>query len=183
MSLVESWPSTEMRSNERFTHTPSSRSAVSGASPASVWTKHSIVAKLGEIIPAPLACAVMRTVPLGSVTSTAARLGNRSVVRIDSPNASSPVSDSSPRAARMPLMIGSVGQRHADHAGRGDRDDLRVEPQRHRGGALHAGGVVDPAPPGGRVGVAGVGDHRAQRVERAALLAQDHRARRARRSA
>ena len=31
VSLVESCPSTEMRSNERFTHTPSSRSAVSGA--------------------------------------------------------------------------------------------------------------------------------------------------------
>ena len=29
MSLVESWPSTEMRSNERLTQTPSSRSAVS----------------------------------------------------------------------------------------------------------------------------------------------------------
>ena len=26
-------------------------------------------------------------------------------------------------------MIGSVGQRHADHAGGGDRDDLRVEPR------------------------------------------------------
>ena len=85
MSLVESWPSTEMRSNERFTHTPSSRSAVSGASAASVCTKQSIVAKSGEIIPAPLAWALRRTVPLGSVTSTAARLGNRSVVRIASP--------------------------------------------------------------------------------------------------
>ena len=57
MSLVESWPSTEMRSNERLTQTPSSRSAVSGASAASVWTKHSIVANAGEIIPAPLAWA------------------------------------------------------------------------------------------------------------------------------
>ena len=44
VSLVESWPSTEMRSKERLTQTPSSRSAVSGASAASVWTKHSIVA-------------------------------------------------------------------------------------------------------------------------------------------
>ena len=36
VSLVESCPSTEMRSNERLTQTPSSRSAVSGVSPASV---------------------------------------------------------------------------------------------------------------------------------------------------
>ena len=47
VSLVESWPSTVMRSNERLTHTPSSRSAVSGASAASVCTKQSIVAKFG----------------------------------------------------------------------------------------------------------------------------------------
>ena len=48
MSLVESCPSTEMRSNERFTHTPSSRSAVSARSAASVWTKQSIVANAGR---------------------------------------------------------------------------------------------------------------------------------------
>ena len=67
VSFVESWPSTEMRSNERLTQTPSSRSAVSARSAASVCTKQSIVAKLGWIIPAPLACAVSRTVPPGSV--------------------------------------------------------------------------------------------------------------------
>ena len=47
VSLVESWPSTEIRSKERLTHTPSSRSAVSGSSAASVCTKHSMVAKAG----------------------------------------------------------------------------------------------------------------------------------------
>ena len=88
---------------------------------------------------------------------------------------SSPSGCSSPRAARIPLRDRLVGQLHADHAGRGDGDHLGVEPDRHRGGALHAGGVVDAAPAGGGVGVAGVGDHRAQRVEPAALLAQDHR--------
>ena len=90
MSLVESCPSTEMRSKERLTQTPSSRSAVSGASAASVWTKQSIVANAGEIIPAPFACAVRRTVPLGSATSSEADLANLSVVRIASPNVSSP---------------------------------------------------------------------------------------------
>ena len=44
VSLVESWPSTEMRSNERLTHTPVSRSSVSGASAASVCTKQNMVA-------------------------------------------------------------------------------------------------------------------------------------------
>ena len=55
MSLVESWPSTLMRSNERLTVTERSRSQVSAESAASVCTKHSRVAKRGEIIPAPLA--------------------------------------------------------------------------------------------------------------------------------
>ena len=66
VSFVDSWPSTEMRSNERLTQTPSSSSAVSGASAASVCTKQSIVAKAGSIMPAPLACALSRTVPEGS---------------------------------------------------------------------------------------------------------------------
>ena len=122
MSLVESWPSTEMRSKERFTHTPSSRSAVSGSSAASVCTKHSIVAKFGEIIPAPLACAVRRTVPLGSVTSTLARFGNRSVVRIASPKASAPVGRELAARGEHALDDRVGRQRHADHAGRRDRD-------------------------------------------------------------
>ena len=99
MSLVESWPSTEMRSNERFTHTPSSRSAVSAASAASVCTKHSIVAKAGEIIPAPLACALRRTVPAGQRRPRAlARFSNASVVRIAAAKSASPSGRSSPRA-------------------------------------------------------------------------------------
>ena len=175
MSLVESWPSTEMRSNERFTHTPSSRSAVSGASAASVCTKHSIVAKAGEIIPAPLACALMRTVPLGSVDVDRRGLGehvggaDRLAERVAAVGRQLAAGREDPLGDRL------VRERHADHAGRGDGDDLRVQPGRHRGGALHAGGVVDAAPAGGGVGVAGVGDDRAQRVEPAALLAQDHR--------
>jgi hypothetical protein len=82
VSLVESWPSTLMRSNERFTHTPVSRSSVPAWSAASVWMKQNIVACRGEIIPAPLACAERRTVPAGSRTSRQARLGPASLVRI-----------------------------------------------------------------------------------------------------
>ena len=80
MSLVESWPSTLMRSNERLTVTERSRSQVSAESAASVCTKHSRVAKRGEIIPAPLAWALMFTVPPPSVTASEARLSKASVV-------------------------------------------------------------------------------------------------------
>ena len=57
MSLVESWPSTEMRSKARFTHTPVNRSAVSAVSAASVSTKQNMVANRGEIMPAALRLA------------------------------------------------------------------------------------------------------------------------------
>ena len=175
MSLVESWPSTEMRSNERLTQTPSSRSAVSGSSAASVWTKQSIVAKLGWIIPAPLAWALIRTVPDGSATSSDSRFSNASVVAIARQNAASPSGASSPRAARIAARDAVHRQRHADHAGRGDGDAVLVHAGGHRAGALHAGGVLQPAVAGGGVRVAGVDDDGAQRVEPAARLAQQHR--------
>jgi hypothetical protein len=41
-------------------------------------------------MPAPLACALSRTVPPGSSTSSVADFAKRSVVRIASPNVSSP---------------------------------------------------------------------------------------------
>ena len=109
MSLVDSCPSTEMRSNERFTHTPVSRSIVSAASPASVCTKQNIVAWRGEIMPAPFACAASRTDgPDGSATSRHARFGPASLVRIAS--AKSPASAASaPQAARAPLTTLSRG--------------------------------------------------------------------------
>ena len=105
MSFVESWPSTEMRSNERLTQTPSSRSAVSGCRAASVCTKHSIVAKPGWIIPAPLACAVSRTVPDGSCDLEHARLANASVVQIAAAKSSAPSRRSSPCARARPRII------------------------------------------------------------------------------
>src|SRR3954447_17843002 len=104
VSLVESCPSTDTRSNERATHTPSSRSAVSADSLASVWTKQSIVANDGEIIPAPLACAVSRTVPDGSATSASTSFSNLSVVRMASEKSPIPCSRSSPRARAMPRI-------------------------------------------------------------------------------
>ena len=65
VSLVDSWPSTLTRSNERLTVTPSSRSHSSALRRASVWMKHEQRREVGEIIPAPLACALRRTVPAG----------------------------------------------------------------------------------------------------------------------
>ena len=101
VSLVDSCPSTEMRSKERFTHTPVSSSIVSGASSASVCTKQNIVAKRGWIMLAPLAWADRRTGPPESSTSRHTRLAALSVVRIESEKVSaSPPSCA--QAARMP---------------------------------------------------------------------------------
>ena len=64
MSLVLIWPSTVIRSKEAST---AARSAASGSSTtASVWTKQSIVAKPGSIIPAPFAWAERVTPPARS---------------------------------------------------------------------------------------------------------------------
>src|SRR5919204_2063043 len=103
VSLVDSCPSTEMRSNERLTHTPSRRSAVSADSSASVCTKHSSVANDGWIMPAPLACAQRRTVPPGRSTASVARFSKASVVMIAAAKSASPSGRSSRRAPARPL--------------------------------------------------------------------------------
>ena len=109
VSLVESWPSTLMRSNERFTHTPVRRSSVSASSAASVWMKQNIVAWRGEIIPAPLAWAASRTAPAGERHLEAGALRAR-VAREDraarSRSASGP---SAAQAARTPATTLSRG--------------------------------------------------------------------------
>ena len=108
VSLVDSWPSTLMRSKERFTVTPVSRSSVSADIAASVCTKQNIVAKRGEIMPAPFACADSRTLPPASCTSRQARLGERSLVMIESEK--SPASaPSAAHAVRTPPRSGSRG--------------------------------------------------------------------------
>jgi hypothetical protein len=109
VSLVDSCPSTLTRSNERLTVTPSSRSQVSGDSAASLCTKHSSVAKPGEIIPAPLAWAVSRTEPPDSETSRHARLANASVVRIASAKSASPSGASERAAPAMPRITACIG--------------------------------------------------------------------------
>ena len=108
MSEVDSWPSTEIRSNERLTHTLSSSSHVWADIAASVCTKHSKVANPGEIIPAPLAWAVTVTVPDGSVTCTRARFSNASVVWIASEKSRSPSAASASPAAWIPVVMRSI---------------------------------------------------------------------------
>ena len=109
MSFVESCPSTDARSKLRFTQTPRSRSAVSAASAASVCRKQSIVAKPGEIMPAPLHCALSRTMPAGRCTSSVARFSNASVVWIACWNSRSPCLRRRERASRIPLTTSSTG--------------------------------------------------------------------------
>ena len=177
MSLVDSWPSTLIRSNERLTHTPSSRSQVAADIAASVCTKHSSVANPGEIIPAPLAWAVSRTVPLGSVTCERRPLLER-VGGLDRlGEVAVAVGRELVRGGGDPAGDRVHRQRHADHAGRGDRDPALRGAGDDRARALHLGRVVESRAPGGGVGVAGVDDHRAQRAELAALGAEQHRRR------
>ena len=176
VSLVESCPSTETRSNERCdAHAEQQVGGLGASSTASVWTKQSIVANAGEIIPAPLACAVSRTVPDGSATSTSTSLANLSVVRIASEKSPWPYSRSSPRARAMPRIDVAGVQQHADHAGGGDRDLVLAHAAGHRRRALHARRLLEAAVAGGRVGVAGVGDDHADRVQPRALLGQHDR--------
>ncbi len=94
--MVESWPSTVIRSKEPA---QAARSAPSGsASSASVCTKQSIVAKPGWIIPAPFACAETVTPSSRSVQL----LRQRSVVQIASAKESPPSAATAPAAACTP---------------------------------------------------------------------------------
>ena len=80
-----------MRSNERLTQTPSSRSAVSASSAASVCTKQSIVAKRRLDHPRALGLrAQAHGAAAGSATSSDARFSNASVVMIAAAKSASP---------------------------------------------------------------------------------------------
>ena len=102
MSLVLIWPSTVIRSKESAT---AARSAASGSGTwASVWTKHSMVAKPGWIIPAPFAWAETVTPP----DRTVQRFGPRSVVMIARARSSPPRSDRAPAASTTPRLTASI---------------------------------------------------------------------------
>ena len=130
VSFVESWPSTEMRSKERLTVTPSSRSAVSGVERRvglheaqhrrEVRRDHARALRLG---------AQRAPCPTGSLTRSAARFSNASVVRIAA--AKSPVAvgrSSSPRGLQ------AVGTTRRPGAARRSRRSSR----RRRPGSMPA---------------------------------------------
>ena len=162
--------STEMRSKERLTHTPVSRSSVSAVTSASVWTKQNIVAKRGWIIrrPSPVQ---RRTRPAPSSTSSAARFGPLSLVRIAAEKSAA----SSPSAARGVHAAQDVSrQLDPDHSG-GRHADLRgLHAQPLGGSRLHRERRVQAAPAVPDVRAAGVRDHRSQAPE-VGLPRHDHR--------
>ena len=126
VSFVDSWPSTEMRSNERLTQTPSSSSAVSGASAASVCTKQSIVANAGSIIPAPLHWPLSRTRAGRQLHLERRALGER-VGRHDRLAEGRVGAGIQRRGGRRDARLETVRrQLHADHAGRRDGDAARA---------------------------------------------------------
>ncbi len=98
MSFVESWPSTVMRSIEPAR--PRRRASPGSSTTPSVWTKQSMVANPGWIIPAPLAWAERVTPPARRVQ----RLGPRSVVMIATANSSPPSSLRSRAACSIPAV-------------------------------------------------------------------------------
>ena len=164
VSLVDSWPSTLTRSNERLTVTPSSRSQVSGGHRRVGLDEHSSVAKPARSS-RPFACAVRRTVPPLSATSRQARLSNTSVVRIASAKSTSPSGRSSCAAASDSRASPSPSA-----AARRSRRSRRPRPRplgralAMRRRALHLGGVRRARAAGGGVRVAGVDDDRADAV-------------------
>ena len=161
MSLVESWPSTEMRSNERLTQTPSSRSAVSGCE-RGVGLRRSRASSRRPARSSPRPWPARSAAPCPRAARPRARafLGNASVVRIASPKSASPSAAQLARGRGEPAddLVGV--ELHADHAGRADGDPVLGHAGRHRGRALHARRVVEPAAAGRGVGVAGVGRRR-----------------------
>ena len=175
MSLVESCPSTETRSNERATHTPSSRSAVSARQRRVGLDEAEHRRERGRDHPRalglrgqPHGAGRQRDVDLdllGELVRGADRLGEVAVAVL-AQLAARP-GDPADRLAGV--------QRHADHAGGGDRDLVLGRAAGHRRRALHARRVLEAAVAGGGVGVAGVGHDHAQRVQPRALLGQHDR--------
>ena len=144
VSLVESWPSTEMRSNERLTQTPVSRSIVSAsARRRSARSRTSWRGAAGSSRPPSPGRPGARGPPPSS-TSRQARLGPLSLVRIavEKSTASSP---SAAQAARTPATHRLARQLDADHPGRGDPDLARLDPELLGGRRLHRKRGVEAA--------------------------------------
>ena len=148
-------------------------------SAASVCTKQSIVAKRGEIMPAPLHCADRRTLPDGSVTSSVGvlveRVGgpDRRARSRSPPSARSPCDERRQRRRRSARRAAGRRSRRskATATSRGSRPSAR------RGRLLHARRLRHSGLAGRRVRVARVRHHRADAAQVAALARHQHRRR------
>ena len=133
VSLVESWPSTA-DAVERALHAarPRAGRASRRRRAASVCTKQNIVAKRGEIMPAPFACADSRTVPARELHLEAGALGP-AVGGHDRRGEARRARGRAPRdAVRTPASTRLARQLEADHA-RGRDAHLRgLDPERAR---------------------------------------------------
>ena len=131
--------STEMRLKLPSTAASSAERRAARGTSTSVSRKTSMVARLGSIIPAPLAKPTM----LPSPTAARRTLGYRSVVRMPSaPGRAVP-------AWRAPAAAGSAQhlldrQPPADHAGGGRENLLRCQPQHAGRGGADALGRLHP---------------------------------------
>ena len=173
VSLVLICPSTVIRSKEAST---AARRAASGSSTtASVWTKQSIVAKPGSIIPAALGlggeghAAGPQRAALRPAVGGQDRVGE---------GGAAARARGSPAASPMPAEHRVDRQRHPDHAGLGDGDGLRPQAELRRRLVAHRHRVGVALLAGLGVGVAGVDDGGADRALLAALPADPHRRRR-----
>jgi len=155
---------------------------VSASIAASVSTKQSIVAKRGEIMPAPLHCALSRTAPEGSCTSRLARFSNASVVSIARWKSRVAVHvQAAKRAARMPSRTESTGRWWLMLPVEAMATRSGSTPAARAAATLRLGGVLEPAAAGRGVRAPRVHQHRPKGVEAAALEAdQDGRGGRAR---
>ena len=100
-----------------------------GLSAASVWTKHSIVAKFGWIIPAPLACALSRTAARRQRDVEREPLLERVGGRDRAPEGGVAVAAQLAAGGEDPLDRSRRVERDADDAGRRDRDLVLAAPR------------------------------------------------------
>ena len=171
VSFVESWPSTEMRSKERLTVTPSSRSAVSALERGVGLheAEHRREARLDHARALRLraeadgAAAGSVDVERRALLEGVGGHDRRGEVGVA-------VGAQLPGGAREAAHDRLRVERDADDAGRGDRDLLVRDARGDRRGALHLRRVVEAAAAGGGVRVAGV--RRRRRAGRRAARAR-----------
>ena len=161
MSLVDIWPSTVIRSNEPATAARRARVGLGDDGVGLDEAEHRREARLDH----------PRALGLGGDGDAAgahacSASGPRSVVMIASREVVAAVAARAPlgRLARRPSTTASIVERHADHAGLGDRDRARLDAERLGGRVPHREGVAVALLAGGGVGVAGVDDHGADRA-------------------